>query len=148
MGGMVTGLEIHTRATAIGRFTRQSRAAPAAMGIWPNVGRKAMKRPTKKAPETEWRLRWNRLGSCSRWPKKFREGLFLNSAGSGNQRLKIFFAIQLSSALLRGATLCTEKGTNSRHSCLPGIPCISHYLIENQTVTSCLLCLNRHNNNY
>jgi len=63
MGGMVTGLVIHTRATEIGRLTRSAMAAAAAMNIWPTGGMYMMKSPTPKAPAAERRLRYQRFGS-------------------------------------------------------------------------------------
>lgn len=63
MGGMVTGLLIHIRATARGRLVRNQRASSPAIKVCPGSGRKAQKIPIKKDSETELRLMWNKLGS-------------------------------------------------------------------------------------
>ena len=53
MAGMVTGLVIHTRPTDRGRLQRNKTASMAANIIWPGMGMKATKKPTKKAMDAE-----------------------------------------------------------------------------------------------
>ena len=57
MGGIVTGFDIQTNPTDIGKLQRIRIAAAAAMIICEGRGINAIKRPTKNAIETERRLR-------------------------------------------------------------------------------------------
>lgn len=54
---------IQTRATEMGRLTRNTMAAAAAISIWATGGMYMTKSPTPKAPAAERRLRCHRLGS-------------------------------------------------------------------------------------
>ena len=83
---MVIGLVSHTRLTDIGMLLRTVIARQAANSIWKGMGIKAAKIPTAMAREAEWRLRCQRLGSCSRVPKKRKDLCSLMRAGSGMKR--------------------------------------------------------------
>jgi len=53
MAGIVMGLVIQTSPTESGRLQRSSTASSAAVTIWPGIGIKATKSPTKNAIEAE-----------------------------------------------------------------------------------------------
>lgn len=69
MGGIVNGLDIQTKDTAIGKLARRSMATRVAMIICPGKGINAIKIPTLTAVETLYRFRCQKLGLWIKSPK-------------------------------------------------------------------------------
>lgn len=87
MKGNVSGLLSMTRIKAIGKLQRSQIDTTATKGICPKGnGKKQITKPTKQAVDTEWRVKWKRLGSCSNLPKKRNREFCFSAWGSGDQR--------------------------------------------------------------
>ena len=93
MSGMVRGLETHTRATEIGKLTRQTTAPAAASNDCKGTGIQAAKSPTAKDPAAERRFKCHRLGSRSLSPNRLKYLCFFRVSRSGIQRLMISFGM-------------------------------------------------------
>ena len=93
MGGMVTGLVIHTRATDTGKLQRSKIAAPAASIICEGRGTHMKNSPTINAIETDFRFMCHKLGSCKNLPKILSDLDWVILWGSGKHLRKNFLGI-------------------------------------------------------
>src|SRR5690554_7333797 len=93
MGGMVSGLLIHTSATDKGRLALIQMAQKAAASIWKGIGIKQNQTPTRNARATQCRLMCHRLGSWRISPRKCSERMARTLSGLGKYRFMNFFGI-------------------------------------------------------
>src|SRR3569623_204243 len=97
---MVTGLVSQPSPTEMGMLTRNGMASATASTIRNGMGMKAENRPTDIAPDTDRRLRCQRLGSWRRAPKNRRCLCSRILRWSGRYRLIILFGTVTTSHVL------------------------------------------------